>query len=133
MVALRVSDVLGSWSDDPGAREANEFRTWRTLAGLESVVKQNVCNRGAKLRDNHKAMQRELTNFEDAPRQPGTASTEAHRKYRVQVIVTDPEGQQVLNLTKRAVEDMLHCKGYSAPDIQEALQILVEAAGEWSA
>jgi hypothetical protein len=85
------------------------------------------------LRDNHKAVQRKLTNFEDATRQQGTASTEAHRKYRVQVIVTDPEGQLILNLTKPAVEDMLHFKGYSAPDIQEALQTLVEAAGEWSA
>ena len=95
-------------------------------------MKQNVCNRGAKLRGNPKATRRELTDFEDAARQPRTALTEVDRKYRVQVIVTDPEGRQVLNLNKLAFEDMLHCKGYSVPDIQETLQILVEAAGEWS-
>ena len=49
------------------------------------------------------------------------------------MIVTDPEGQEVLNLTEMAFEDELRNSGYPTPDIQGALQLLVEAAGEWSA
>ncbi|MFZ0305741.1 MAG: hypothetical protein WAL75_23835 [Terracidiphilus sp.] len=51
----------------------------------------------------------------------------------MQVIVIDPEGQEILNLTKLAFESELHDSGYPAPNIGEALQLLVEAAGEWSA
>jgi hypothetical protein len=58
---------------------------------------------------------------------------EARRKYKVQVIVTDPEGQEVLNLTKLAFERDLRKNGFATVDIQEALRTLVEAAGEWSA
>lgn len=59
--------------------------------------------------------------------------TESGRKYKMQVIVTDPEGQEVLNLTKLAYEGELQNCGYPTPDIGEALQLLVDAAGEWSA
>lgn len=58
---------------------------------------------------------------------------ETGRKYRLQVIVTDPEGEEVLNLTKLAFEGELQNRGYPTPDISEALQLLVSAAGEWSA
>lgn len=59
--------------------------------------------------------------------------TETGRKYRVQLIVTDPEGQVVLNLTKLAFEDELQNGGYPTPNIGGALELLVNAAGEWSA
>ena len=59
--------------------------------------------------------------------------TESGRKYKMQVIVTDPEGREVLNLTKLAFEGELQNGGYPTPDIGEALQLLVDAAGEWSA
>jgi hypothetical protein len=49
------------------------------------------------------------------------------------MIVSDPEHQQVLNLTKLVFEDDMHTNGYATPDIQEMLQLLVEAAGEWNA
>jgi hypothetical protein len=58
---------------------------------------------------------------------------ETARKYRLQMIVTDPEGEEVLNLTKLAFEGELQNRGYPTPDISEALQLLVNAAGEWSA
>jgi hypothetical protein len=50
----------------------------------------------------------------------------------VQVIVSDPEQQQVLNLTKLVFEEDMHSIGYATLDIQEMLQLLVQAAGEWS-
>jgi len=59
--------------------------------------------------------------------------TESGRKYKLQVVVTDPEGQEVLNLTKLAFEGEHQNGGYPTPDIGEALQLLVDAAGEWSA
>lgn len=65
--------------------------------------------------------------------EPGVSLAESGRKYRVQVIVTDPEGQEVLNLTKLAFEGELQKSGYPTPDIGEVLQMLVSAAGEWSA
>jgi hypothetical protein len=55
------------------------------------------------------------------------------QKYRVQVIVTDPEGEEVLNLTKLAFEGELQNRGNPTLDLAEALQLLVDAAGEWSA
>jgi hypothetical protein len=57
---------------------------------------------------------------------------ESRRMYTAQVRVIDPEGQEILNLTKLAFEDDRHGKGLANLEIREVLEILVEAAGEWS-
>jgi hypothetical protein len=82
----------------------------------------------------HKAGRAVTANQKQEAGEPRVGSPETRRKYyRVQVIVSDPEGQHVLNLTKLVFEGDMHANGYATPDIQEMLQLLVEAAGEWSA
>jgi hypothetical protein len=49
------------------------------------------------------------------------------------MIVTDPDGQRVLNLTKLVFEGDMQSDGFGTSDIQEMLQLIVEAAEEWSA
>jgi hypothetical protein len=96
-------------------------------------VKQNTTSGGLTLARNHKAVPPIAAKQKSEAGDPGVWLTETGRKYRVQVIVTDPEGQEVLNLTKLAFEGELQNRGYPPPDIGEALQLLVNAAGEWSA
>jgi hypothetical protein len=96
-------------------------------------VKTNSAIVGLTLARNRKTVQAVATKQKLEAEEPKTGLTETGRKYKVQVIVTDPNGQEVLNLTTLAFESILHNNGYPAPDIQQALQALIEAAGEWSA
>jgi len=96
-------------------------------------MNRNTTCEGLTPGTNHEAVRPIAVKQESEVREPGVRSTEMGRKYRVQVIVTDPEEQVVLNLTKLAFEDELQNSGYPTPDIGEALQLLVSAAGEWSA
>ena len=61
----------------------------------------------------------------------GLALTGTMRKYQVHLKVIDPDGQEILNLTKLAFEQELHRRGFCDANIEEALVMLVEAAGEW--
>jgi hypothetical protein len=56
---------------------------------------------------------------------------EIRRNYTLQVIATDPDGREVLNLTKVALECDLPDKRFAALKIQDVLELLIEAAGEW--
>jgi hypothetical protein len=56
---------------------------------------------------------------------------EIRRNYTLQVIATDPEGHEVLNLTKVALERNFPDKAFTAIKIQDVLELLIEAAGEW--
>jgi len=96
-------------------------------------VKQKTTSRGLEPAKKQEAVRPIAAKQKSEAGEPKAGLTETARKYRVQVIVTDPEGQEVLNLTKLAFEDELQNGGYPTPDIQGALQLLVEAAGEWSA
>jgi hypothetical protein len=55
---------------------------------------------------------------------------EISRKYTLQVIVTDPEGHEVLNLTKMTLNRHLHDEGDTTPDIKDVIALLVDAAQE---
>jgi hypothetical protein len=102
------------------------------LRGSEYYVKRNSAIGGSTLARNDKTVQAVATQQLQAG-EPKTGLTETGRKYKVHVIVTDPNGLEVLNLTSLALESILHNNGYPGPDIQQALQVLIEAAGEWSA
>ena len=96
-------------------------------------MRRNATTRGLTPTRNHKAGRAPTANQKPQAGEPRAGSTETWRKYRVQVIVSDPKGEQVLNLIKLVFEDDMHANGYATPDIKEMLQMLVEAAGEWSA
>jgi hypothetical protein len=91
-----------------------------------------MTSEGLTLAGNHTAVFPITTEHKSEAEEPRARLTETERKYRVQVIVTDPEGQEVLNLTKLAFEDELQHSGNPTLDIAEALQLLVDVAGEWS-
>ena len=55
---------------------------------------------------------------------------EIRRKYTLQVIVTDPDGHEVLNLTTVALKRDLLDRENTIPEIQDVLELLVEAAQE---
>jgi hypothetical protein len=55
------------------------------------------------------------------------------RTYTLHVKAIDPEGREVLSLTKLCLERDLPGKVISTPEIREILELLIEAAGEWSA
>jgi hypothetical protein len=95
-------------------------------------VKQNPTSGGLTTR-NHEAIEPIAANQAIWAEELSEGLTETGRKYRVQVIVTDPDGQEILNLTRLAFEDEVLNGGYPTPDINTAIQLLVEAAGEWSA
>jgi hypothetical protein len=103
-----------------------------SLRGAEDCIKRNSAIVGLTLARNHNTVQAVATKQKLATGERKTGFAETGRKYRVQVIVTDPEDHEFLNLTKLAFESELHNNGHATPDIQEALQILFEAAGEWS-
>jgi hypothetical protein len=100
--------------------------------GVEECVRRNATTRGLTPARSHKAGWAVTANQKPEEGEPRPGSTETWRKYRVQVIVSDPEQQQVLNLTKLVFEEDMHSIGYATLDIQEMLQLLVQAAGEWS-
>jgi len=60
------------------------------------------------------------------------APKEPRRMYAAQVKVVDPDGQEILNLTKLTFEDDLYVSELATLDFREVLESLVEAAGEWS-
>ena len=53
------------------------------------------------------------------------------RQYTLQVKVTDPEGREVFTLTRLTNERDLHDQGNSIPEIDEILELLIEAAKEY--
>jgi hypothetical protein len=55
---------------------------------------------------------------------------ELSREYNLQLIVTDPEGREILNLTKLTLKRDLHSKKNTSPDIQDVIALLVDAARE---
>ena len=55
---------------------------------------------------------------------------EIGRKYTLHVRVMDPEGNEVLNLTKLTFGRDLNREGDPPPDIRDVLELLVEAAEE---
>jgi hypothetical protein len=55
---------------------------------------------------------------------------EISREYTMQVIVTDPAGREVLNLTKMTLKRDLYGKRNTTPDIQDVIALLVDAARE---
>jgi hypothetical protein len=55
---------------------------------------------------------------------------EISRRYTLQVIVTDPEGQEIFNLTKMSLNGHLNGKGNTTPDIKDVIALLVDAAQE---
>jgi hypothetical protein len=55
---------------------------------------------------------------------------EISRKYTLQVIVTNPEGHEILNLTKVTLKRDLHDKGNTIPDIRDVIALLIDAAQE---
>jgi hypothetical protein len=55
---------------------------------------------------------------------------EIGRRYTLHVRVIDPEGSEVLNVTRLTLGRDLHCKGNLTPDIRDVLELLIEAAEE---
>ena len=64
-------------------------------------------------------------------RKPNVQLPQIRRMYTVQVRVIDPEGQEILNLTKMAFEEDTNNIRYSISDMKEILEMLIEATGEW--
>jgi hypothetical protein len=58
---------------------------------------------------------------------------EIGRKYTLQVIVTDLDGREVLNVTKVALKRDMHDEGNAIPEIRDVLELLIEAAKEYEA
>jgi hypothetical protein len=52
------------------------------------------------------------------------------RNYSLQVIVTDPAGNEILNLTKLTLKRDLHHRGNTIPDIKDVIALLIDAAQE---
>jgi len=60
----------------------------------------------------------------------GARLAEISRNYSLQVIVTDPEGQEILNLTKVTLKRDLRDQGNTIPTIQDVIALLIDAAQE---
>jgi len=60
-----------------------------------------------------------------------TRLMEIRRRFTLQVIATDQEGHEVLNLTRVALAQNITEKTLRVLKIQEVLELLIEAAGEW--
>ena len=95
-------------------------------------MRRNATTGGLTPERSHKAVRAVTVKQEVETRELKAEPTETVRKYTAQVKVIDPEGHEVLNLTKLAFEEDLYGRGHSTPDIREVLELLVEAAGEWS-
>ena len=57
--------------------------------------------------------------------------TERGRQYTLRVKVTDPEGRDVFTLTRLTSERDLRDQGNAIPEIDEILELLIEAAKEY--
>jgi hypothetical protein len=55
---------------------------------------------------------------------------EISRNYSLQVIVTDPEGHEILNLTKMTLKRDLQYQENTIPDIRDVIALLIDAAQE---
>jgi len=55
---------------------------------------------------------------------------EIGRRYTLHVRVVDPEGREVLNVTKLTLGRNLHDEGDTIPQLRDVLELLVEAAEE---
>lgn len=55
---------------------------------------------------------------------------EISRNYSLRVIVTDPEGNEILNLTKMTLKRDLHYQRNTIPDIRDVIALLIDAAQE---
>jgi hypothetical protein len=60
----------------------------------------------------------------------GARLAEISRNYSLQIIVTDPKGQEILNLTRMTLKRDLHDEGNSIPNIQDVIALLIDAAQE---
>jgi hypothetical protein len=60
----------------------------------------------------------------------GSRLAEISRNYSLQVIVTDPKGQEILNLTRMTLKRDLHNHGNTIPTIQDVIALLIDAAQE---
>jgi hypothetical protein len=57
--------------------------------------------------------------------------TEKGRRYTLQVKVTDPEGRDVFTMTRLTNERDLQDQGNTFPEIDEVIELLIEAAREY--
>lgn len=57
--------------------------------------------------------------------------TEKGRQYTLQVKVTDPEGRDVFTMTRLTNERDLQDQGNTFPEIDEVIELLIEAAREY--
>jgi len=55
---------------------------------------------------------------------------EISRNYTLQVIVSDAEGNEILNLTKLTLKRDLRYQGNTVPDIKDVIALLIDAAQE---
>lgn len=60
----------------------------------------------------------------------GARLAEISRNYSLQVIVTDPGGQEILNLTRMTLKRDLCEQGNTIPAIQDVIALLIDAAQE---
>jgi hypothetical protein len=60
-----------------------------------------------------------------------TRLVEIRRRFTLRVIATDQEGHEVLNLTSVALAQDFTDKTLGVLKIQDVLELLIEAAGEW--
>jgi hypothetical protein len=60
-----------------------------------------------------------------------TRLVEIRRRFTLQVIATDHEGHEVLNLTRVALAQNATYKTLRVLKIQDVLELPIEAAGEW--
>jgi hypothetical protein len=56
---------------------------------------------------------------------------EIRRRFTLQVIATDHEGNEILNLTRVALAQNLPNESLTVLKIHDVLELLIEAAGEW--
>jgi D-serine deaminase-like pyridoxal phosphate-dependent protein len=55
---------------------------------------------------------------------------EIGRNFSLQVIVRNPDGHEILNLTKMTLKRDLHDLGNTTPDIRDVIALLIDAAQE---
>ena len=96
-------------------------------------MRKNPTTGGLTLDRSHKVVRAVTAKQQAKAGELKTGSTTTRRVYSAQVKVVDPEGREILSLTKLAFEDDLNGRGLATLDMREVLELLVEAAGEWSA
>jgi hypothetical protein len=89
----------------------------------------------AKARNSKYARTRECIHTASAEQQAEESEHRARlleigRKYTLHVRVVDPGGREVLNVTKLTLGRDLHEEGDTIPNLQDVLELLIEAAEE---